>query len=665
MTAMPDEQKSVSSGRTGCFPSDDRTNANTEYCREYSRHQHIVRCDSDPKCKWEPASDVQAALKIKTKHLTLVNVEGGRLRKDLAPIEAVTELIGDYVMYRELTMRMNSEYVSALGMKRMNNLQLRRSARESYVVLPIMIPEFARALGTKVKGLELTEKPIQTVIQTLLEYSRPYFDAQPYDQSKVTIESFTMSNVYSLAVSAFVDMYAMNIDRYHVPHLGGKRPNEGNMMLYEKSQSPKRWVYIPIDQGFARQLTNPWFKWLGVEDSATQSRWGQDNLSGLSGAALHRYKQLIHSNTWFNQGKLLGRPEKRTELATAWENLYREWLHDPNKAMHFVEDNLVYFPKEIATNEEMKTQVIGFVDQIWKVTGPNMCIEITKFSRAIIKKIHKNKEGVDVKTLLKGTGWTPGGLRETIGQWSMVKTAMNKQSKICTDWAQEAATLDGEGGGLSLWLYMRDRITSGDPLFEDYRQRPSHAQATPERISLEMATRRETRAQSLSAMGEAPLGNLFPPQQGVLTQSASGIGNAEGREATINDNNANGIRHVDPSAGPPLLSGSASPHDQAFEVQYGDVFDWNYGYNQDSQMQQSPLYDYNYDANQRYSDAWTLMIIAAILFACSGILWICCCIANGALFILNSIGNRSAVWYPWLSGKQCRMHVDEQDESFV
>eukprot|EP01084_Bolivina_argentea_P170874 296063_1 len=159
--------------------------------------------------------------------------------------------------------------------------------------------------------------------------------------------------------------------------------------------------------------------------------------------------------------------------------------------MHFVEDNLVYFPKEIATNEEMKTQVIGFVDHIWKVTGPNMCIEITKFSRAIIKKIHKNKEGVDVKTLLKVSGWTPGGLRETIGQWSMVKTAMNKQSKICTDWAQEAATLDGEGGGLSLWLYMRDKITSGDPLFEDYRQRPSHAQDTPERISLEMATRRE------------------------------------------------------------------------------------------------------------------------------------------------------------------------------
>eukprot|EP01083_Nonionella_stella_P189803 702670_1 len=654
MTAMPDEQKSVSSGRTGCFPSDDRTNANTEYCREYSRHQHIVRCDSDPKCKWEPASDVQAALKIKTKHLTLVNVEGGRLRKDLAPIEAATELIGDYVMYRELTMRMNSEYVSALGMKRMNNLQLRRSARESYVVLPIMIPEFARALGTKVKGLELTEKPIQTVIQTLLEYSRPYFDAQPYDQSKVTIESFTMSNVYTLAVSAFVDMYAMNIDRYHVPHLGGKRPNEGNMMLYEKSQSPKRWVYIPIDQGFARQLTNPWFKWLALTDEATGGPWGRKHLKDLTEDAKERYKQLIYSETWLAHSTILKRPTKRTNLATDWEDLYRVWLSDPRKAEHFVEDNLVYFPKEIATNPDMKTQVIGFINQIWAATGPDMCMEIIESTNAIINKISKNEKGVDVKTLLKSTKG-PGGLSDFKDQWGMVKTAMNKQSKICMDWANAEA--DASRMALPVWLYMSDQIASDDPLFQDYRQRSSQA-APEQRVSNEMA-RRQTRAQSLSEMPANPLGNLFSQQPGTSVLAQSRSGNAERTEATVNDNNNNNINlDVDPNVAPPLL--------KAFEVQYGDVFDWNYGYNQDSQMQQSPLYyDYNYDVNQRYSDAWTLMIIAAILFACSGILWICCCIANGALFILNSIGNRSAVWYPWLSGKQCRMHVDEQDESFV
>eukprot|EP01083_Nonionella_stella_P041720 113011_1 len=145
-------------------------------------------------------------------HSTLVKTEGGRLKKDCAPIEAITEYIGDYAMYRELMTRLPNEYTAVLSaMTNQRDLQISHS---SYVAMTYVLPSFADFGPQHASPTEQRHQPIQTV----LEYSRPFFEAEPYKQSKITLDLFPMSNLCAIAIIAWLDMYSMNIDRFRIPH---------------------------------------------------------------------------------------------------------------------------------------------------------------------------------------------------------------------------------------------------------------------------------------------------------------------------------------------------------------------------------------------------------------------------------------------------------------
>eukprot|EP01083_Nonionella_stella_P284448 968374_1 len=287
-------------------------------------------CEKEPGCRWKLPSS-----------LTMVWVQDDILHKYLPPIEAVTEYIGDIVYYEQLRKYIPQVYDEVLSTLTKENLKITKSAYEplSKVVAPGNVV-------TEMRFADVTSKEEEHApVQTLLEYSRPFLpDAKPFDRSKLTLKTFTLSDVVSIGYIAWWDALTVNNDRF-VLH-ARKVPNKANMMLYERPKDHK-WVYVPIDQGLATLVTLPWFKWLKLKTGALKFYKRKEG-----------YKQVIFSEEGLDETvstSWMGRSAaSESKHSVEWREWYTAWLRKKDKADEFVNQNLVYFPKEVDTDDELK-----------------------------------------------------------------------------------------------------------------------------------------------------------------------------------------------------------------------------------------------------------------------------------------------------------------------
>eukprot|EP01084_Bolivina_argentea_P047775 88057_1 len=188
-----------------------------------------------------------------------------------------------------------------------------------------------------------------------MEYSRPLYEADNYSPTRITKDVFTVRNVEEVAVIAWLDYLLMNNDRFSLFNTK-KVENTKNVMLISKSRSTGRFVYLPIDQGFCRQLTAAWYHWLPIA-STRYASWPKYPKP---------YKQLIYSEQWIKNGN------DKTPPAKIWMKNYKKWIKNQNKAENFVDANHKYFPNDAALRQTA-AEIIGIY---WNVNGVELCADI-------------------------------------------------------------------------------------------------------------------------------------------------------------------------------------------------------------------------------------------------------------------------------------------------
>eukprot|EP01083_Nonionella_stella_P164423 544112_1 len=426
-----------------------------------------VACGAVTGCEWIDADLPES--------LTMVWIADGRLHKLLPPIDAVTEYIGDYVYYEQLS---TSEYMKDVyrGVLDLHEFEPQIKKAEKYNVLPeIYLKGKGRFLVTK---KEKEGKPIGT----LLEYSRPLFKAKAFDQEKVTLDRFTLNDVLSVLYIAWWDALTMNHDRFVICYRGGT--NKGNIMLTQNSDG--NLVYIPIDQGLATKLTTEWFKWIPLKEADREEY-----------RLPKGYKQIIFSEEGLNEiaeskGWFTSAAEPRASID--WRNMYGKWLKDEEKASEFVTENLVYFPKEVATDEALKAKIIEVIDVVWAVQGADLCSDMSESITKVFKQIDKNEP--NVKAMLKKTAM----LKPTQRGWKLVEKTILNQIKTCVDWGNEMIDEELWGDKVPKFEEIKEAAAKGI-LFRDWKESAASSPVDLRKRRSTVTKRRSTVTMKLTRAG--------------------------------------------------------------------------------------------------------------------------------------------------------------------
>eukprot|EP01083_Nonionella_stella_P185843 678823_1 len=354
-------------------------------------------CRETPGCKWNgPDPDT-----IHLKSLTMPTVEDGRLKKPLAPIDAITEYIGDYVCYEQLKKQMPGMYEAVLE----------KFTENPDDVLKITAPPAKSGIPQLASvGKPYIEKKYRRDPIPLLTYSRPTLDTETlrgHDELKITKEMFTLDNLVSIAYIAWWDALWMNNDRFAFGGSLSSTSHPDNMMLYKEGESPRR-VFVPIDQGFARTIIDGWFDW--EERAKKKIRFTP---SGWDVAKM-----------WVFQTKA-----KEPSASEAWRRWYKGWLRperyegENRRAEELLRFNSAYFPQAIKGFKalDLRNKISHIINTIWTVKGVDLCQDMG----AIIKK-----EFAEDPThgLLKDTNMK----KATERAFDLVKTVIGKQIDACT-----------------------------------------------------------------------------------------------------------------------------------------------------------------------------------------------------------------------------------------
>eukprot|EP01083_Nonionella_stella_P070102 187368_1 len=298
-----------------------------------------------------------------------------RLEKDLPPLEAITEYIGDLVYYEQLRKHMPwaTVYDGVLEKLTLDEVTITR----------------AKDFNTEMPDEE-------SAIIPLLTFSRPMLETKALivDGPKVSIplKALTLNNIVSIAHIAWWDALTMNDDRFafhSYDEFNVGRINYSNMMLHTVDD---RYVYVPIDQGFARVIVYSWY-----------------------------HDEHDMSEVW------------REQAFESWQEWYTEWVTKRMKALDFMNQNPPYFPKDM--DDELKRKISAIIDIIWGVKGVVLCTDMGISIDAAFDDI--NDQGSRLESLLQGTGmWTPTELG-----FILVKDIINDQIKTCTSSKKSVAPL--------------------------------------------------------------------------------------------------------------------------------------------------------------------------------------------------------------------------------
>eukprot|EP01083_Nonionella_stella_P278426 946827_1 len=360
-------------------------------------------CRDTPGCKWNgPDPDT-----IHLKSLTMPTVEDGRLKKPLAPIDAITEYIGDYVYYEQLRKQLPTIYTPILKDLTKDKLEI-------------------ASLSTPIASV-LTDNPDDPI--PLLQYSRPYFPPEllksfpvvkhlqimPFISGGFPIEHFTLSNVVAIAYIAWWDALTMDDDRFQLTTRVISNRNDGNMMVHpEAGAGGKHDDIVPIDQSFARALTSYWFDYPKEESDKGRVKF---SLKG---------RKLTDPKT----------PDTQLEKSSEdWQYWYERWVKKHDKALSFVKLNEASFPVLIYFDETFKKKIAAIIDIIWTAKGRELCKDMGESIAEVFEQIDANKP--DIHSLLKDTGMWESTHRGV----QLVKTVINKQIKACEESANDLSEL--------------------------------------------------------------------------------------------------------------------------------------------------------------------------------------------------------------------------------
>eukprot|EP01084_Bolivina_argentea_P278950 476786_1 len=391
-------------------------------CSQDSTGQELgeAACKATTGCKWEESHTVKAT---PSKSKTIVEFKDGRILKSLPPIEAILEYIGDSVYYAQLRTHIPKIYNGEIDV-------LKPITEDSLSII-------------QAPGRYQKTQPIDAMHHiALLQYSRPLLDTTPFPEaSMISIPRFgyypnsgvrkmgmifTLSNVVSIAHMAWWDALIMNVDRFAMWD-GWHRYNYNNIMLYhDDTKTDTKYLYVPIDQGFAGTVIFPWFLYDQQPDPA---------------AGLSKEDPRPDKGVWFTEEGAVHIKEEDPEVDDngwgnkKWNNKFMEWYAkwvatlERKRAEEFVEANWVYFPNlKEKKQKQLKNKIIDIIHAIWVAKGVELCNDMGDSIDTLFKKIDDAMAKEEFPwSLLKGGKM----LAPTKLEWAKVMDTIRAQITVC------------------------------------------------------------------------------------------------------------------------------------------------------------------------------------------------------------------------------------------
>eukprot|EP01084_Bolivina_argentea_P118891 210888_1 len=294
-----------------------------------------------------------------------VKFSSGRVTKDLVPIEAWTEWMGDVIYYNVFLKMMTDQFAPVLnGDYFPGDFQIDESP---YPTAEEVIPRFCRKPEESQDLTPEEEESPENPVQTFLQYSRPLYNTIPYDENLVTSVEFTVGNAVTIAIMAWMDLFFMNNDRFILCPELQTHANSNNMMLYKyNAHGKERYEYFPIDQGFARMVYFSWYKTIYSNNRGPRTWPNQQLLYSESGLKLTTTPvQLAWEECTANFLEYL-----KFEKGGVEKKMGKEKRKKKKRKMFSVEDfvknNLVYFPRETKSDFSFKSLVMYIIENTWK-----------------------------------------------------------------------------------------------------------------------------------------------------------------------------------------------------------------------------------------------------------------------------------------------------------